>query len=351
MRIPTLLLGAALLATGCTSTKGKTDEESARLAHRQEVNEVKTLKLAPSTFTKELVSNGKLRALRKCEMRFQTVEVVTELPVKNGTVVKKGQLLAKLEDFEAANYLQKSKLALDRAQLDLEDVLIGQGYDGGDTTKIPVQVLRIARLKSGYASARTEYKKALHDFEATRLNAPFDGVVANLKGSLYDQVDNTEPFCTLIDNQTFKVEFSVMESELKQVRTGQPVQVSPFANEVSYSGIITQINPVIEENGLVHIAAKVKNTDGNLLEGMNVRVLIETKLPNRLVVPKSAVLLRQNKEVVFTADNGEAKWNYVTTDQENSTAFTISDGLKAGDTVIVEGNLNLAHEARIVVNH
>lgn len=349
--IPVLMMGLALLSMGCSSTQGKPDEESAKMAHREEVNEVKTMVLKPSTFKKELVSNGKLRALRKCELRFTTSEVVTGLNVKNGTSINKGALLAQLEDFEVKNRLESSKQTLDKSRLELENVLIGLGYDGKDTTQLPKEVLRIAKLKSGYSTAITQYQKANHDFLSTRLVAPFDGVVANLNGRLYDRVDNGKPFCTLIDNNVFEVEFSVMESELKQVMAGQKVQVKPFANEENYSGIITQVNPVIEDNGLVHIAAKVKNIDGKLLEGMNVRVLIERQMPNKLVVPKSAVLLRQNKEVVFVFLKGIAQWVYVTTGEENSTAFTVVDGLKAGDEVIVDGNLNLAHEAKVVVSN
>lgn len=62
MRIFLILLCVACLAPSCTSIQGKTDEESSKIAFREELNEVKTMNLATSTFQKELVSNGKLRA-------------------------------------------------------------------------------------------------------------------------------------------------------------------------------------------------------------------------------------------------------------------------------------------------
>ena len=170
-----------------------------------------------------------------------------------------------------------------------------------------------------------------------------------MNGRIYDKTDNGKPFCTLIERKSFEAEFSVMESELSDLQKGQTLRVFPFAFEGEYVGLITQINPVIEDNGLVKITAKVKNNGGKLLEGMNVRVLIQNNLPNQLVVPKSAVLLRQNKEVVFTHKEGVAHWVYVSTGQENSTSYTITDGLKAGDEVIVNGNLNLADDAKVKV--
>jgi RND family efflux transporter MFP subunit len=333
----------------CKPTHGKADEESSKIAFREELNEVKTMNLATSTFQKELVSNGKLRAFCKCDLNFKLSGVVKKLTVSNGTFVNKGAVLGTLEDFEQKNHLEKSSQVLSKALLDLEDVLIGQGYDGKDTIQIPKEVLRIAKLKSGFSSARLEYKKALYDMQATSLLAPFDGVVANLNGRIYDRTDAGKPFCTLIDRKSFEAEFSVMESELKDLQKGQTVRVFPFAFEGEYIGKITQINPVIEDNGLVKITAKVNNNRGKLLEGMNVRILIQNNLPNQFVVPKSAVLLRQNKEVVFTYKDGIAIWHYVSTGQENSTSYTITDGLQAGDEVIIDGNLNLAHEAKVKV--
>lgn len=172
-----------------------------------------------------------------------------------------------------------------------------------------------------------------------------------MNAHIYDRTNTSKPFCTLIDRKSFEAKFSVMESELKDLQKGQTVRVFPFAFEGEYVGKITQINPVIENNGLVKITARVTNNGGKLLEGMNVRVLIQNKLPNQLVVPKSAVLLRQNKEVVFTHKDGTAIWHYVSTGQENSTSYTITDGLQAGDEVIIDGNLNLAHEAKVKVLH
>jgi multidrug efflux pump subunit AcrA (membrane-fusion protein) len=140
-----------------------------------------------------------------------------------------------------------------------------------------------------------------------------------------------------------------MESELSELETRQKVQVTSLANGTLSNGRITQINPLIERNGLVKIIAQVKNTSGKLLEGMNVNVSIKKQIKNRLVVPKSAVLLRQNKEVVFVHKNGKAIWHYVKTSAENSQSYVVSEGLESGDEVIVSGNLNLAHESVVKV--
>ena len=88
---------------------------------------------------------------------------------------------------------------------------------------------------------------------------------------------------------------------------------------------------------------------------MNVRVSVKRSLGQQLVIPKTAVVLRSGKQVVFTLQEGKAMWNYVHTGLENATEYVVSDksqkgieeGLSEGDTVIVTGNLNLAHEAEV----
>ena len=70
-------------------------------------------------------------------------------------------------------------------------------------------------------------------------------------------------------------------------------------------------------------------------------------MPGQLVVPKSAVVLRQVRQVVFTLQGDQAIWNYVQTGLENADTYTILEGLKEGDEIIVTGNVNLAHEAKV----
>ncbi|NIJ46621.1 hypothetical protein FHR24_003116, partial [Wenyingzhuangia heitensis] len=74
------------------------------------------------------------------------------------------------------------------------------------------------------------------------------------------------------------------------------------------------------------------------------------------VVPKSAVILRQNQEVLFKVVNGKAYWTYVLTTHENSSSYAViphpdksTANLEENDSIIVSGNLNLAHESEVKV--
>jgi 6-phosphogluconate dehydrogenase (decarboxylating) len=82
---------------------------------------------------------------------------------------------------------------------------------------------------------------------------------------------------------------------------------------------------------------------------MNVRVRVQLLLGRQLVVPKSAVVLRTNKKVVFRLDRNKAAWVYVQTAQENSDSYVITEGLSAGDSIIYEGNINLADQSPVAL--
>jgi multidrug efflux pump subunit AcrA (membrane-fusion protein) len=97
----------------------------------------------------------------------------------------------------------------------------------------------------------------------------------------------------------------------------------------------------------------IKN-NGQLLEGMNVKVKVIQEQGYQVTVPKSAVIVRQGQQVVFKYVQGKAVWNYVKTGLENSHEYTLvfsehEESLHIGDTIIVSGNLNLVHEGNVVI--
>ena len=203
--------------------------------------------------------------------------------------------------------------------------------------------MKLARVKSGYDQSLSQYELAAYEEEHATLVAPFDGVVANLFSKPFNEA-------SIIGTQSMEVDFTVLESELPLIKSGDKVIVTPYSDAASkQEGRITQINPLVDDKGMVKVKASV-NGRGRLFSGMNVRVNVHRSLDSQLVIPKSAVVLRSGKQVVFTLKDGKAQWNYVQTGLENAESYSMADdALKEGDTVIVTGNVNLAHEAPVKV--
>lgn len=340
---------------GCNTKKPETSTGVAKRQYVEQQNPVTVMILQQGPFRKELVNNGKLVALRKCDLQFRVGEQLEMLNVKNGDKVKAGQIIATLNTFNYQQQLTSAQIQVQKARLELQNVLISRGYTTMDSTQIDPQIFQLSMIKSGYAEALLSYKTATFNLESTKLAVPFSGIVANLKQKQYDRVGSGSTFCTLIDDSEFEAEFRIVESESADIRLGDEVKLIPFSDQSIYMGRISEINPVIGENGLILVKALVKNT-GGLMDGMNVKVMVEKDVLNQLVVPKSAVLLRDNQEVLFRCTKDSiAFWTYIQTTGENTTSYSViahpdkGATLNSGDTIIVSGNLNLAHESKIVV--
>jgi len=344
---------AGLSAAACGSEKDAQDkekEEPEQVLSAGETAEVKAFVLREQDFQRELVSNGMVRAAQKADLRFENAEIVEDIFVKNGQQVKKGQKIAQLEPFKLESALKQASDNLEKAKLDLQDILIGQGYAPEDSLKVPEETMRIARVKSNYGHSLVQYEMARHDLSRSVLYAPYDGIVANLSAKKHNLPPAGDPFCTIIATEGMDALFTVLETELPLIRKGDRVELSPFSvQNGQVSATVDEINPLVDENGMVKVKARIQGRAQGLYEGMNVRVRVQRSAGRHLVIPKEALVLRNNRKVVFTAKDGQALWNYVQTGQENSTGYVVTEGLQAGDSVIYNGNLNLAHETPIKV--
>lgn len=353
MRRLFLAICSAALLWGCG---GKNGEESAnsKLQYTPEVNEVEVITLKRETFPMQLVANGKLAAAQSSALYFPESGVIRNVFVTNGSSVQAGAVLASLEDSSQRMALESARIDRTRARLDYLDALVGMGYSAADTLTLPAEVLDLTAVRSGYSASRNNYEKAAAALESTVLRAPFSGRVADIKLKEWDRT-TAEPFCKVVNDKTFDVVFYALESEYSFLEKGQKVFVSAFGQEgLRSEGRISSINPSVDKNGQISVTASIPG-NGNLLDGMNVKVTVERELPAQLVVPKRAVVIRDNLEVLFRYNNGRADWVYVNTLRSNSESYAVRANadrgaeLKEGDLVIVSGNLNLADGSTVTL--
>lgn len=355
MRKLTLILAAVLgLLPACRPKPAADPTDESRLTYTPEVNEVEVITLKRQTFPMQLVANGRLSAAQKSALYFEQSGQIVSLEVQNGSYVARGGVIARLDDSEQRSALESARIDRERTRLEYLDVLAGQGYAVADSASVPADVRDLAGVRSGYSAACNAYDKAQRALAGTVLCAPFSGKVADLKLKKWDRT-GSDPFCTLIADGTLDVTFSALESEYGFLARGQRVRVTPFGSERSFAGSIRSINPTIDKNGQIAVTASIPGAVG-LLDGMNVRVVVDRDLPAQLVVPKSAVVIRDGLEVLFRyGAEGKAEWVYVHTLSANSDSFAVTANtdrgatLSEGDRVIVSGNLNLADGSRVVL--
>lgn len=347
------LIAAFALLAACTSNKEENKEGSDMEMHQQQMSEtyVDTMVLHQTEFNKQIVCNGRLRAKAKSELNFTGQGIIASVCVREGQHVAKGALIATLDKLDKERDLERAEHELQRAKVELTDKLISLGYN--DVSTVPADVIQRAEVMSGYYSAKFQLQTAKKALAECNLYAPFSGRIADLEAKKFQKNDKV---CTLVDDSGFEVEFKVLEAELSGVRIGQKVKVTPFVQDsLQYEGRVTEINPLVDDKGLVKIKAQLANRRTALLDGMNVRVIVEEKMQHMFVVPKDAVVERDGYHVIFLLEEGRAVWTYVDVAHSNISSFAITGckrketTIKEGDVVITSGNLNLADGTEVLI--
>ena len=307
---------------------------------------VTTTPATTKTFYHELLCNGTVEAGRMATVIFETQGIIEQIPITNGQMVQKGQLLAQLNNKEQQMALQRAQNAMQRAKVEMQHLMLGYS----DTSNLSNQILETARIKSGLSEAQLSIKEYEYRLGKTSLYAPFAGRVVNLKAMPHNPTSSYKHLCQIIDEQSLRVLFGVLESELQMATEGTQLEIYPFSNaNLKAKGKITEVNRMVDENGMVAITAEFTKANKNIIPGMNVRVLVRRAMPNQLVIPVEGLARRQNRDVVFVMRDSLAYWQYVTTGPRNTKEVVITEGLKEGDKAIISGNATIGHEAWVSV--
>lgn len=339
-----ILLFLVNLITSCqrTTAEGDTSENGANLSPSPVY--VTTVVATVKPFYNELLCNGKVEAGLSAIVPFEQPGMVREVMVYNGQEVSKGQILVKLDDTDQRLALQKAQNALNRARVEMADILLGYN-SSGDTANIPLTVRTTAGIRSGLFDAQLQVNEAMISLSKTEIKSPISGRIVDLEvqpnnpSSAYNQV------CRVVDETSLRVRFGVMETELEWAQLGSEVVVSPLSSpQVKVIGKIVEINRLVDKSGMVSVIASLPK-NSTLIPGMNVKLCIRNTISNALVLPVDAITRRQDRDVVFVMSDSLALWRYVSVGPRNTSEAVILDGVKPGERVIVSGNATIGHEA------
>jgi RND family efflux transporter MFP subunit len=305
------------------------------------------------------------------------------LDVEEGSKVKKGQLIARLDnqDVKALNEKAAAEVnvaegRLAEADAELRDAtrslarvegLIKRAVTSQDLydTAIARQEKAVAVVQSGkaaVASAQATFHGTLVDVESTLIRAPFDGVVLRKYANIGDVV---APFSSTVaskgavismaDLETLEVEVDVSESELHKVHPGQPCQVELDALPDSrFRCAVSRIVPTVDKaRATVLVRVRFIDKDERTLPNMSARVTFLSQEPtadeNRqvTVVPQSAVVKRKGAEVAFLVRDNTVSPVTVETGRRIGDVVEIRLGLTPGDQVVLRPPENLEAGAKI----
>jgi membrane fusion protein, multidrug efflux system len=206
---------------------------------------------------------------------------------------------------------------------------------------------------TGLAKAVVAYKQALLDYRQTRYISPCDGIIGELQHYSDEYYRAGTTICRIYDLSKIKVSVSVLERDIPhlKMRANATVIFDAVPDRV-FKGGVREINPSVIYN-TCNAIVYLDNPDYDLLSGLNADVDIETAVyKQRCLVPRKAILYRDDRELLFFVRNKRSVWCYVTTGIHNQNYVEITSSqfdLPAGIPVVVEGHYSLAHNADLNV--
>ena len=348
------ILGITLLLTLSCSNQEKGSEISTTQSKTAfQVAEVSTQIIYRTDFKREILSQGTINAVARVEVRSKLEEPIVKLNISNGKSVKKYEVLVKIEDSGIQRKLEMLKLSMEKIKREREKLLIaklGYGFSTGDSVRIPPDILNMVNMDVGFREKLLEIEEAEAELRDYTIRAPISGRIADLDARVMNPPSSDVMF-TIIDDQTMEADFPILETHFRELRVGDQVRIAPLATGEDHRGKISQINPRVSSGGMIQVKASVSNQSKKLIDGMKCKIAVEKIIPNQLVIPKSAMVMRDNRKVMFYNEEGLAYRQYIATpfDKSSSYSVTTEEGgeLPEGKEVIISGNMNLAHESKV----
>lgn len=319
----------ALSACGGGEAKGKGEREAPLVA------------TAPATtmrFVETIEAVGTARANEQVVLAAPVTEKITRLNFDDGGFVRRGQVIAVLAQGQESAALASANAQAREAQQQLSRItaLKNRGFATKSSYDEQVAAAAAARAQAG------EVRAQIGDRTVT---APFSGYVSLRNISTGAIVSAGSEIATVSDISTIKLDFTVPETLLTQIRTGQAILAEAAAYPGQpFRGSIATIDPVIDpETRAVTVRARMPNGDGRLKPGMLLTVGIESRPRMSLSVPELAVVGEgENRYVYVVGADKKAKRVPVRIGAASDGRVEILEGIKPGQPVVTEGVVKLS---------
>lgn len=336
------------------------------------VEVVSVSQIYPSQTFTLLNASGYVVAQRKAAVASKITGRLVSLYVSEGSRVKKGQVIARLENEDAESAREQAKASLSVANANLEQAR-------AELKDATLTYNRNKRLISNGAISHVEYenseirynraKAVVDSAEATiRVNSaalrsatvaenyaiirsPFDAVVLTKSADIGDIVtplgaaaNAKAAVVTIADMTSLEVEADVSESNLSLIKSGQPCQIQLDAlPESRFNGVVKTIVPTADRSkASIMVKVAFNDNDPRILPEMSAKVAFLSRpikpeeMKPRTALDRNAVINRSNKNVAFLVKEDEVVETTVSVGEQFGDMIEVLSGLKSGDKVVLK---------------
>ncbi len=302
-----------------------------------------------------------IKGIQDIEIRPKIAGHITQVLVDEGDVVRAGQPLFLIDrvQYEAAVKMAKASISVAKANIATQKLTVANKKQLLDKQIVSqydydVAANQLASLEAQLAQAQAQLVEAENNLGYCTVKAPAAGVIGSIPfrvGSLVSS-SQSEPLTTVSNISSVYVYFSMTEKQLlemtrsaggvEKAMTAMPPITLITADGTQYAeqGRVTAISGVIDQTtGAVQVRATFSNAAHTLRSGGTGNVLLPVKADQVISVPQKATYEIQNKKFVYVvASDGTLSSREITVMAQNDgTSYFVTDGLKNGERIVVDG--------------
>ncbi len=333
-----LLIIPKIVSSDKTGQKNSADKQSAVLS-------VEAYIAKPRVLNNKVLTTGNVLANEEVELRSEVSGKVTNILFREGTNVKKGDLLLKINDADLqaqllrAQYISKLSEEKEYRQRKLltREAISQEEYDAA-LNELNVNKSQIELIKAQIAK--------------TEIVAPFNGRIGLRYVSVGSYITPSTDIASLQNIDPIKIDFSIPEKYAVSISPDDKINFKIVGSDKTYTGKVYAIEPRINSlTRTLNIRAVCSNSDGRLLPGAFADVeLVLKDIKNALMIPTEALIPILKGQKLDIYSNGMVIQKEVITGIRNDSTVQITEGLSPYDTVITSGILQLRQGSQVTIS-
>ena len=359
MKLTSTVTAALILTALTTALVGCSSERETVNAAPEIVSSVSVISAQAGTVPDMVEAVGTIRAAETSQLAAQMIGNIVEIRVREGDRVKRGQVLAVIDDAQP-------RAALDRAtaaDLGAQEAITASESDFAladstfkryqtlyekksvspqefDEVKARYQAAQARREIAGaeQAQAKAALQQARTSLAYTHMVAPFDGLVTEKKADVGTLASPGMPIFTLEDLRRYRLEATVNETDLRYVHQGQQVSVSVDAlGDRQLKGKVVEIVPAADAASRSFLVKVELPSDPALRSGLFGRVQFARGERTVLLIPQDSVVERGQLQGIYVVDqNRIAALRYITLGKPSAGQVEVLAGLQAGEMLVAD---------------
>ena len=306
---------------------------------------VVTLTLSPTTITDRINLPGVVEPWTRLSLMAKLNGSITKVLVKEGDHVKKGDVIALIEDDDFRIALERAEATYDLAKSEYtRDKSI---HDKG---VIPTATLDINR--TNLQKAKSDYENAKLLFSRTSVTSPMDGIIRRMDAKVGLQLSIGDPIAEILAIDRMKVVVGIPESDVTAVRELENVDLTVQAlGDRIITGKKYFLSPSPESAArLYNLELEIDNSGRDVLAGMFIRAdIVKKQIDETLAVPFYSVISRNDEQYVFIEEEGVAKKRKVKLGIMEKWMVQITEGLNPGDSLLIEGHRDVEDSQNVKI--